>query len=231
MSKAKRKEAAINKQQQERARLIIFAAAVIVVVVGAISLLYVNSLPEPGEPVDGDFEAALASEHAPTMGDPNAKVHIVEYLDPACGTCALFYPMVKRWMGEAPDKLRLSVRHIAFHRGADFVLKALEASRNQDLYWETLEALLSSQQSWVTNHVVQQDRVLPAISDIGLDIDRLVADMSSPEVLERIEKDKQDAVTLQISATPTYFVNGRPLPSFGQQQLLDLVREELDKAY
>jgi hypothetical protein len=31
--------------------------------------------------------------------------------------------------------------------------------------------------------------------------------------------------------TPEYFVNGRPLTSFGQQQLLDLVREELQKAY
>ena len=231
MSKAKRKAAAANKAQQERARLVGFVAAVVVVVVAAIALLYVNSQPESGGPVDADVQAALASEFAPTLGDPDARVHIVEYLDPACGTCAMFYPMVKRWMSEAPDKLRLSVRHVAFHRGADFTLKVLEASRNQDMYWETLEALLMSQRSWVTNHVVQQDRVIPAIADVGLDIDMLIADMSSAEVLERIEKDKQDAVTLQISQTPTYFVNGRPLPSFGQQQLLDLVREELDKAY
>ena len=51
------------------------------------------------------------------------------------------------------------------------------------------------------------------------------------EVLARIERDQKDAVTLKVSATPEYFVNGRPLPSFGQQQLLDLVREELEKAY
>ena len=38
-------------------------------------------------------------------------------------------------------------------------------------------------------------------------------------------------MTLKVSATPEYFVNGRPLPSFGQQQLLDLVREELGKHY
>ena len=50
-------------------------------------------------------------------------------------------------------------------------------------------------------------------------------------VLARMEQDQKDAVTLKVSATPEYFVNGRPLPSFGQQQLLDLVREELNKAY
>jgi protein-disulfide isomerase len=58
-----------------------------------------------------------------------------------------------------------------------------------------------------------------------------MADMRAPEVSQRIEQDKQDAVALKVSATPEYFVNGRPLPSFGQQQLLDLVREELQKAY
>lgn len=203
------------------------------VVIGVLAFLF--SGPGDGgadsRSADDARQAALASEHAPTLGDPGAKVHIVEYLDPACGTCAMFYPMVKRWMNEAPDKLRLSVRHIAFHRGADFVLRVLEASRKQDKYWETLEALLMSQQRWVTNHIVQQDRVIPAIADLGLDIDQLLADMNSAAVLERIEKDKQDAITLEISATPTYFVNGRPLPSFGQQQLLDLVRDELDKAY
>jgi protein-disulfide isomerase len=106
----------------------------------------------------------------------------------------------------------------------------LEASREQGKYWETLEALLMSQRQWVSNHVVQQDRVLPALLQVGLDINRLRADMDSPEVSARIEQDKQDSILLKVSATPEYFVNGRPLPSFGQQQLRDLVREELEKA-
>lgn len=209
-----------------------FAAAVVVLVVAAISFLYVNTLPGSAEQPVGDArQAALASAGAPMLGDPDAKVHIVEFLDPACGTCALFYPMVKRWMDEAPDKLRLSVRHVAFHTGAEFAVRALEASRKQDRYWETLEALLMSQRQWVSNHVVQQERVLPALAGVGLDIDRLLEDMNSQEIVDRIEKDKQDAILLKVSATPEYFVNGRPLPSFGQQQLLDLVREELEKAY
>ena len=58
---------------------------------------------------------------------------------------------------------------------------------------------------------------------------QLMADMNSAEVTQRMEKDKQDAVVLQVSKTPDYYVNGRPLPSFGQQQLADLVREELEK--
>jgi len=36
-------------------------------------------------------------------------------------------------------------------------------------------------------------------------------------------------VLLKISKTPTYFVNGRPLPSFGAQQLANLIGEELQR--
>lgn len=174
-------------------------------------------------------EAALASEHAPTVGDPGAKVHIVEFLDPACGTCAMFYPMVKRWMSEVPGEIRLSIRHVPFHDGVEYVVRILEASRNQDKYWETLETLLATQRQWVQNHVVQPERVLPAIASVGLDLERLEADLNSAEVQQRMDRDLQDSKTLKVVATPEYFVNGRPLPSFGQEHLANLIREELQK--
>ena len=53
--------------------------------------------------------------------------------------------------------------------------------------------------------------------------------MNSPEVRERMKKDLQDSKVLKVVATPEYFVNGRPLPSFGQEHLANLVREELQK--
>ena len=211
-----------------RGNQIAAAVGILVIAVVLATVLY-----EKQEPPVQDEAAArlaiLADEQSPTLGDPNAKVHIVEYLDPACGTCAVFFPMVKQWMSELPGEIRLTVRHVAFHSGAESAVRVLEASRNQDKYWETLEALLMSQQQWVHNHVVQPDRLAPAIAGVGLDMERLTADMNSAEVTRRIEQDKQDAILLGVSKTPDYYVNGRPLPSFGQRQLADLVREELEK--
>jgi protein-disulfide isomerase len=231
MSKAKRKEAAIQRRASRQKRIVAISLAVLVLVGIAVAVVNLDGQPGPAQPGADPRLAALASEDAPAMGSPDARVHIVEFLDPACGTCAMFYPMVKQWLNEAPDKLRLSVRHVPFHTGVDYVVQVLEASREQGKYWETLEALLMTQRQWVTNHIVQPDRVLPAIASVGLDEEQLMADMNSPAVLARMARDQEDAVTLKVSATPEYFVNGRPLPSFGQQQLLDLVREELDKAY
>lgn len=180
--------------------------------------------------VEDGRAAALASEHSPTLGDADAAVHIVEFLDPACETCALFYPMVKQWMAEVPGEIRLSVRHIPFHQGSEYAVKVLEASREQGKYWETLEALLATQNQWTQHHTVLPERIAPAIASVGLDMDKLMADMENFDVRARMEQDKKDAVFLKVSATPEYYVNGRPLPSFGRQQLLNLVREELAKA-
>ncbi len=228
MSRKQRREQAAPKTPLTSRAIAVAVVLVLIFVIAAAAFLYVNEGTEPQ--VDAPPQsAALASEHSPTMGDPGARVHIVEFLDPACGTCAAFYPLVKQWMTEAPDKLRLSVRHLAFHTGADYAVRVLEASREQGKYWETLETLLATQQRWVRNHVVLQDQVLPAIVGVGLDTDRLLLDMASDTVTRRMERDQQDAIDLQVRATPEYFVNGRGLASFGQQQLLDLVREELAK--
>ncbi|MDH3281245.1 MAG: DsbA family protein [Gammaproteobacteria bacterium] len=233
MSKAKRIEQAKAKAHRQHNRRIAATTigAVLLVAIVAAAVVYRDRAAESPGPGGDARQAALASSHSPTLGDAGAKVHIVEFLDPACETCALFFPLVKQWMNEAPDKLRLSVRHVAFHQGSDYALRILEASRNQDKYWQTLEALLASQRQWVQNHTVQRDRIVPAIAGVGLNMDQLMADMNGMEVLRRIEQDKNDAIVLKVSATPEYFVNGRPLPSFGQQQLTSLVREELDKNY
>ena len=212
-----------------RSTLIAAAVGVLIFAVVAATLLYESDDTQPVQTEATARQAALASEHSPTLGDPGAKVHIVEFLDPACGTCALFFPMVKQWMAEVPGEIRLSVRHVAFHSGSDYAVRILEASRKQDKYWQTLEALLASQNQWVQNHVVQPDRIGPVIAGVGLNMEQLKADMDTMQVLQRIEQDKKDSIFLKVSATPEYFVNGRPLPSFGQQQLADLVRDELSK--
>ena len=211
--------------------LIAGTLVVVLLVVVAGKLLFTSQRTVSSQPAAGIDHAALSREHAPTLGDPAAKVHIVEFLDPACETCALFYPAVKQLLAEHPGRIRLSVRHVPFHRGADYVVRVLEASRNQGKYWQTLEALLATQAEWAPHHTVQPEQVGPAIAGVGLDQERLRADMEAPDVAQRMALDLADAQALKVTATPEYFVNGRPLPSFGYEQLMNLVAEELRRAY
>jgi protein-disulfide isomerase len=174
---------------------------------------------------------ALESAHSPTVGEAGAKVHVVEFLDPACETCAAFYPFIKQLMAENPGRIRVSMRLVPLHKGADSVVAMIEASRLQDKYWQALEALLSAQDLWVRDHVVQPDAARKVLAGVGLDWARLEADMKSPKVAENLAKDREDAATLQVTKTPEYFVNGRQMPTFGRQQLKRLVLDEISKAY
>jgi len=174
---------------------------------------------------------ALTRFHSPTLGNADAKVHIVEFLDPACGTCAQFSPFVKDLMAANPGRIRLTVRYAPFHQGSEQVVKMLEAARKQGKFWQALEALFATQRQWVQNHVAYAQLAWNSLAGLGLDLDRVRADMNAPEVTRIVEQDIADTRTLNVTQTPEFFVNGRAMPSFGAEQLKDLVDEEIAKAY
>jgi protein-disulfide isomerase len=217
--------------RSSRRSIVVGSVAALLLAIAAGAFLVQREGAQSAQPAAVASRAALASDHAPALGDENAKVHVVEFLDPACETCALFYPLVKQLLAENPGRIRLSIRHVAFHEGSDYVVRLLEASRKQDKYWQTLEALLASQAQWAPHHTVQPELAWQAIAGVGLNVAQAMADMNAADVAQRVAQDRNDAMTLKVTATPEYFVNGRPLPSFGDQQLLNLVREELQRAY
>ena len=55
--------------------------------------------------------------------------------------------------------------------------------------------------------------------------------MNAPEIARNIEQDIEDAKILKVTKTPEFFVNGKPMPSFGYEQLTALVGDALMKAY
>jgi len=168
-------------------------------------------------------QLALTGPDSPTFGNADAPVHIVEFLDPACGTCSDFYPFVKSLMAAHPGKIRVSVRYAPFHPGSDQVVKVLEAARKQGQFRQALEALFASQSIWVLNHKAQVDLIWTPLNSLGLDMERLRADMNSPEVAQLVQRDLADANTLGVAMTPEFFVNGKPLPKFGYDDLKMLV--------
>ncbi len=176
-------------------------------------------------------QGVLEREGAPVKGAVDAKVTIVEFLDPACGTCRDFYPFVKQLINQYPGKVKVMVRYAPLHPGSDQVVKMLEAAHYQGKFWQALELLFANQGRWVINHVSQPMRALTLLNSVELDQEKLTADMNRPEIAQAIQQDVEDGQALEIRATPEFFVNGRPLPSFGYEQLSQLVKEAVAEEY
>ncbi len=191
---------------------------------------YASSQNPGGQEAPAVDRTALIRTHSPSIGKADAAVVIVEFLDPACETCRTFYPMVKQIMAQHPDRIRLVVRYAPFHKGSDRVVAVLEAARRQGKFWPSLEALLASQQDWASNHTAKVDLAWKYLEPVGLNMEQLAIDLTAPDLKQAVAQDLADANTLSVTQTPEYFVNGRPLPSFGFEQLRQLVGEELAKA-
>ena len=168
--------------------------------------------------------------HSPTLGKDDAPVVIVEFLDPACETCREFYPLVKKMMAANPDRIRLVLRYAPFHDGSDQVVAVLEAARKQGKFWPALEALLATQAEWAPNHKPQVALVWKHLEGLGLNLEQMRSDMTAPEIARVIAQDLDDARALNVTKTPEFFVNGKPLPSFGYEQLKELVDKALASA-
>lgn len=171
----------------------------------------------------------LVRMHSPTLGPQNAPVTIVEFFDPACETCRAFYPLVKQLMAQHPEDVRLVIRYAAFHQGSDQIIKLLEASKVQNKYWPVLENVLAAQPLWADHGSPNIALAYKAAEQGGLDLKRALADAEAPSIDAVLRQDTEDLTALGVTKTPTFFVNGRPLPSFGEDQLKRLVAEEMAK--
>lgn len=200
-------------------------------ITAALATVFARPTPSGAQETAVAPSLLLLRFHAPNLGAGDAKVNLVEFLDPACEGCRAFYPLVKQILAEHPGRVRLWVRYVAFHRGADFVVKALEAARAQGRYWQALDTIFAKQDEWTQGHTAVQRLVIKSLEGIGLDLDRLQRDMSSPEIDKILKQDMADAKALKVVQTPTFFVNGKPLKDYGFDQLRALVRAEVQAQY
>ena len=175
--------------------------------------------------------STFVREHSLTLGSDDAKVYLVEFSDPACETCSAFHPFVKKLMAVNPGKIKLVLRYAPFHDGADYFVKILEAAKKQGKYWETLDIMYRTQGHWASHHNPQPQLIWRFLPRAGLDLDRIRKDMNDPEIEKIIKQDLADAETLNVRKTPGFFVNGKPLTSFGYQQLQNLVESEIKEKY
>jgi protein-disulfide isomerase len=207
--------------------LVLTTALVALIAFAGLAYLYTQS-NGPRETVTASVGdgTTLVRPSSPVMGPADARVTIVEFFDPACESCRAFYPVVKQLMAEHPNAVRVVLRYAAFHEGSEEAVRILETARLQGKFQPVLEALLDAQPVWASHGSPNMARAWEAARKAGLDEEKARREMALPNIDAILRQDGADIMTLQVKKTPTFFVNGKPLSTFGRLQLEELVRSE-----
>ncbi|MBF0437744.1 MAG: thioredoxin domain-containing protein [Magnetococcales bacterium] len=213
-----------------RKTLFIVVAGSMLLIFGVAAVLFQNYKAEQ-QSVSISKSTAFERAGAPVKGPSDAKVTIVEFLDPACETCRDFYPLMQQFIDQYPGQVKVMVRYAPLHPGSDQVVKMLEAAHRQKQFWQALELLFASQERWVINHAAQPMRAQAILESLRLNQEQFSADRNGSEVAAVIQQDIQDGQRFNVRATPEFFVNGRPMLDFSYENLSRLVKEAVAAAY
>jgi len=211
----------------KRNNLILLVAAI----VGGLFILAVvlfrgqtNSQPAAEEKLVSMSD--LVPPYSHSLGNPNAKVTVVEFLDPECGTCAALSPMVKGLIHDYEDRVHFFVRYMLFHHNSQPAALATEAAGKQGKYWE-MQAQLFFRREWAEQDTPQDAFFEKVAKDLGLDLAKFKADIKDPQLLANILADFKQGPSLGVTGTPTFFVNGKIVQSLEYEELKKAIDREL----
>lgn len=199
---------------KQRNLVLATAAALLLIFFGAIRFYKVGQAQEAAH-LASAHSAHLMRTDAPMLGAEHPAALIVEFFDPACGTCQAFYEPLKHLLSEHPGQVKLVLRWAPFQDGSERIVALLEAAGVQGKFWPALDALMESQDEWKPRREAILELALRQLDGLGLDPDQLRRDMADPDIARKLALDQEAADRLKIDTTPTFFVNGQPLPGFG----------------
>ena len=167
-------------------------------------------------------ETIINDPTSPVAGNPDGDVTLVEFFDYHCGYCKRVMPSVLKLLDE-DSGIRLVYKEFPI-LGPQSVTAARAAlaahMQDEEKYLEFHVAMMSSRAR------LTEDRVLQMAREMGFNIDRLKADMSSPEVDKTIARNLELAQKLGITGTPRFVIGDQIVPgAVSLETLKELVRQ------
>lgn len=166
-------------------------------------------------------------------GNKDASVTFIEYLDFECEACAFYYPLIKQLADEFKNEVRFVNRYFPLpgHQNGLPSALAVEAAGRQGKYWEMHNILYENQKSWGEKQFPDPTIFEGYAKQIGLNMEQFKKDVASPGVKDRVNRDKDSGTKLEVSGTPTFYLNGEKLPNpRSVEELKSFIRAAILKA-
>jgi len=216
-----------------------FAVPIAIVIAGlaiAIAVYFGDNkkITPPAEAQNVIVSAVTADDHI--LGNPRAKVIVVEYSDTECPFCKMFHDTMNKVMGEYGEGGNVAwvYRHypLPFHQKAPKEAEATECANKlggTEKYWTYINTIFRVTQG---NDSLNEAELPKIAEEIGLDKTAFMNCLSSGEMKARVDRDMKCGQTAGVNGTPhsIVLVNGKVAGTIKGAQPYEQVKAIIEAA-
>jgi protein-disulfide isomerase len=163
---------------------------------------------------------------SPIIGDKDAKVHIVAFLDYQCPYCSQIYPTLKEVLTKYPKEANLIIKHYpltSIHKAAENAALASLAAAKQNKYKELNDILFKNFRN------INDETIQNYAKEAGLDMTTFNKDIKDPELKKIITEDMKQGQKVGVRGVPAIYINGKPVKGRSIDYFTNTIDKELKK--
>lgn len=174
--------------------------------------------------------ALIDMKDAPAIGDAKAPVTLVEYSDFECPVCRNLHDVVRGMLQTYAGKIRVVFKDFPIEQIHPWARTAALAGRcayQQDpkAFWKMYDLIYDNQE--LISAANAWTKMTDYAGQIGLNADAFKSCMAGPEAGNAINASRANGQQLEVSSTPTIFVNGRRIVGADPHLLEQYINYEL----
>ena len=143
---------------------------------------------------------------SPVAGNPNGNVTLVEFFDYRCPYCKQVEPSLEKLLGDDPQLKFVFKEFPVLGPDSEVAARVALAARKQGKYASFHRAMMGT-----TGHI-DEAVIFKVAASVGLDVDRLKQDMTSPDIEKELKANLDLGKSLDLDGTPSFIVGNTIVP-------------------
>ncbi len=206
-------------------RATLIAGAVVIVVPVVVLILAMTNKPDAPTPAEteGALPGTRVNSHVLDDAGPDAPT-LVEFLDFECEVCGAFYPVIEQIREDYDGEINYVIRYFPLpghHNSMNAALAAEAAAQQGQL--EPMYHLFETQSQWGEQQVSLAPLFRDFAQELGLEMKQYDAAIADPATQARVEDDFNDGRLMNVTGTPTFFLDGEKLELSQPADLTDAI--------
>lgn len=168
----------------------------------------------------------VVTRDAPSIGNPDAPITVVEFSDFECPFCQLHQATLTKLRETYGDRLRLVYKHypLAGHPAARKAAEASMCANDQGRFWEMHDGMFAQMNKLAV------DDLKELAESLGLDTETFNECLDSGRWAAWVEQDLAQGKEVGVTGTPALFINGIVVSGAASYETIAaVIDEELDR--